>query len=93
MTVHGQHYWAKRIAADATQLEQRRQAGLKQAQAVADPLRQALPEIRAIRLFGSILDERFREHSDLDLLVDGLPASDLLDSIALAEAARPLPVT
>ena len=54
--------------------------------------RQAWPEVRAIHLFGSILDERFREHSDLDLLVDGLPASDLLDAIALAEAAGPLPV-
>ena len=43
-------------------------------------------------MFGSILDDRFRGHSDLDLMVDGLPASDLLDAIALAEAAGPLPV-
>ena len=92
MTVHAQHYWANRFAADAAQLEQRRQAGLKQAQAAADALRLAWPEVRAIHLFGSILDERFRDHSDLDLLVDGLPASDLLDAIALAEAAGPLPV-
>ena len=92
MTVHAQHYWAKRFAADTAQLEQRRQAGLNQAQNAADALRQAWPEVRAIHLFGSILDERFREHSDLDLLVDGLPASDLLDAIALAEAAGPLPV-
>ena len=92
MTVHAQHYWAKRFASDAAQLEQRRQAGLNQAQAAADALRQAWPDVRAIHLFGSILDDRFREHSDLDLLVDGLPASDLLDAIALAEAAGPLPV-
>ena len=92
MTVHGQDYWAKRFAADAAQLEQRRQTGLNQAQAAADALRQAWPDVRAVHLFGSILDERFREHSDLDLLVDGLPASDLLDAIALAEAAGPLPV-
>ena len=92
MSVHAQHYWAKRFAADAAQLEQRRQAGLSQAQASADALRQAWPDVRAIHLFGSILDERFRDHSDLDLLVDGLPASDLLDAIALAEAAGPLPV-
>ena len=92
MTVHAQHYWAKRFAADAAQLEQRRQTGLNQAQAAADALRQAWPDVRAVHLFGSILDERFREHSDLDLLVDGLPASDLLDAIALAEAAGPLPV-
>ena len=42
--------------------------------------------------FGSVLDERFREHSDLDLLVEGLPANALLDAIALAEAAGPLQV-
>ena len=92
MTIHARHYWASRFAADAAQLEQRRQAGLNQAQAAADALRLAWPEVRAIHLFGSILDERFRDHSDLDLLVDGLPASDLLDAIALAEAAGPLPV-
>jgi len=91
MTVHAQHYWAKRFASDAAQLEQQRQAGLNQAQVAADALRQAWPDV-AIHVFGSILDERFREHSDLDLLVDGLPASDLLDAIALAEAAGPLPV-
>ena len=93
MTVHAQHYWAERFAADAAQLEKRRQAaGLKQTQAAADALRQAWPDVRAIHLFGSILGERFCEHSDLDLLVDGLPASDLLDAITLAEAAGPLPV-
>ena len=74
------------------QLDQRRQAGLNRAQAAADALRQAWPEVRAIHLFGSILDERFRDHSKLDLLVDGLPASDLIDAIALAEAVGPLPV-
>lgn len=92
MTVHGQQYWAERFAADAAQLERLRQAGLHQAEAAADALREAWPEVRAIHLFGSILDERFRDHSDLDLLVDGLPASDLLDAITLAEAAGPLPV-
>lgn len=92
MTVYGLHYWAKRLAADAAQLEQRRQDGLNQARAAADALRKTWPEIHAIHLFGSILDERFRMHSDLDLLVDGLPASDLLNALALAEAAGPLPV-
>ena len=55
-------------------------------------LRKAWPTIRTVHLFGSVLDERFREHSDLDLLVDGLPANALLDAIALVEAAGPLPV-
>ena len=92
MTVHGQHYWASRFAADAAQLEQRRQAGLKQAHAAAAALRQTWPEIEAIHLFGSVLDERFRDHSDLDLLVVGLPAAALIDAIGLAETSGPLPV-
>ena len=92
MTVHGQHYWASRFAADAAQLEQRRQAGLKQAHAAPAALRQTWPEIEAIHLFGSVLDERFRDHSDLDLLVEGLPAAALIDAIGLAETSGPLPV-
>ena len=31
MTVHAKQYWASRLAADAAQLEHRRQAGLNQA--------------------------------------------------------------
>jgi len=92
MTVHAQQYWASRLAADAAQLEHRRQAGLIQAAEAAAALRKAWPTIRTVHLFGSILDDRFREHSDLDLLVDGLPANALLDAIALAEATGPLPV-
>jgi len=92
MTVHAQQYWASRLAADAAQLEHRRQAGLNQAAEAAAALRKAWPTIRTVHLFGSILDDRFREHSDLDLLVDGLPANALLDAIALAEATGPLPV-
>ena len=50
MTVHGQHYWATRFSADAAQLEQRRQASLKQVHAAAAALRQTWPEIEAIGL-------------------------------------------
>ena len=92
MTIHASHYWASRFAADAAQLEQRRQAGLHQAHAAAAALRQTWPQIQAIHLFGSILDERFRDHSDLDLLVDGLPAAAQIDAIGLAETSGPLPV-
>ena len=45
-----------------------------------------------IHLFGSVLDERFRDHSELDLLVEGLPAAALIDAIGLAETSGPLPV-
>jgi predicted nucleotidyltransferase len=92
MTVYAQQYWQHRLGADRAQLQRRRQEGLYQATAAAKAMRQTWPGIRAVHLFGSILGEGFRDHSDLDLLVEGLPASALLDALALAEAAGPLPV-
>ena len=77
MSVHGQQYWQARFAADRERLEQRRQMGLNQAAAAAQELRQTWPSIRAVHLFGSIPDARFRDHSDLDLLVEGLPHDGL----------------
>ena len=55
-------------------------------------MKKAWPSIRAVHLYGSILDARFRDHSDLDLLVEGLPPDGLFNAIALAEAAGPLAV-
>ena len=92
MTVHAQQYWQQRLRADRTQLQRRRQEGLHQAATAAQAMRDTWPDIRAVHLFGSILGEGFRDHSDLDLLVEGLPAAALLDALALAEAAGPLPV-
>ena len=92
MTLHAQEYWRKRFAADREQLEQIRQKGLAQASATAAAIREKWPQIRAIHLFGSVLDQRFRSHSDLDMLVEGLPPTALLDAIRLAEEAGPLPV-
>ena len=92
MTLHAEEYWRQRFAADREQLEKRRQEGFAQAAKAAAELRGRWPQIRAIHLFGSVLDNRFRSHSDLDLLVEGLPPAALLDAIALAEGAGPLPV-
>ena len=64
--------------------------GLNQAGAAARALRQTWPSNRAVEQFGSILDARFRDHSDLDLLVEGLPHDGLLNAIAHAEAEGPL---
>ena len=92
MTLHAQEYWKQRFAADREQLEETRQEGLAQAAKAAEALREKWPQIRAVHLFGSVLDDRFRSHSDLDLLVEGLPPAALLDAIAIAEDAGPLPV-
>ena len=92
MAIHAEQYWRQRFTADREQLEQIRQEGLAQASAAASTMRQRWPQIRAMHLFGSVLDQRFRSHSDLDLLVEGLPPWALLDAIRLAEEAGPLPV-
>ena len=92
MTLHAQEYWKQRFAEDRAQLEKRRQEGLAQGAKAAAAMRESWPQVRSIHLFGSVLDDRFRSHSDLDLLVDGLPPAALLDAIALAEGAGPLPV-
>ena len=92
MAIHAEHFWRQRFAADREQLEQIRQKGLAQASATAAAIRERWPQIRAIHLFGSVLDQGFRSHSDLDLLIEGLPPTALLDAIALAEGAGPLPV-
>ena len=93
MTLHAEQYWKQRFAADREQLEQKtRQEGLEQAINAAAAMRKRWPQIRSIHLFGSVLDDRFRSHSDLDLLVEGLPPATLLDAIALTEGDGPLPV-
>ena len=92
MTLHAEEYWKQRFAADREQLEKRRQEGLAQATKAAAAMREKWPQIREVHLFGSVLDDRFRSHSDLDVLVDGLPPEALLDAIALAEDAGPSPV-
>jgi len=55
-------------------------------------MRQSWPQIRPVHQFGSILDEQFRSHSELDLLVDGLPPESLISSTGIAEEVGPLPV-
>ena len=92
MTLHAEQYRKQRFAADREKLEKTRQEGLAQATKAAATMRERWPQIRAVYLFGSVLDDRFRSHSDLDLLVEGLPPAALLDAIALAEDAGPLPV-
>ena len=92
MTIHAEQYWKKRFAADREELEKIRQEGFAQAAKAAAAMRERWPQIREVHLFGSVLDDRFRSHSDLDVLVDGLPPGSLLDAIAIAEDAGPLPV-
>lgn len=90
--MHAQAYWQQRFAADRQQLEQRRAQGLQQALGTAVALRQRWSQVQVIQLFGSLLGDGFRAHSDLDLLVAGLPPEAWLEAVALVEACGPLPV-
>jgi predicted nucleotidyltransferase len=89
---HAHSYWRHRFVADRLALERRRIQAIKQAGRAAKALGGRWPEIQQIWLFGSVLTEGFREHSDLDLLVEGLPAEAVIEALGLAEAAGPLAV-
>ncbi|MCP9772877.1 nucleotidyltransferase domain-containing protein [Synechococcus sp. Tobar12-5m-g] len=72
---HAHSYWRHRFAADRQAPERRRILAVEQAVRAATALGGRWPEIQQIWLFGSVLTEGFQEHSDLDLLVEGLPAA------------------
>ena len=93
MTVSEAHrrHWQRRWAAEAEAIDQRRAAALVQAEAVAHRLRDRWPALGGIWLFGSVLGEGFGMNSDIDLAVEGLPAADLLDAMAVAEAVGAIP--
>ena len=92
MTIHGLEQWRERFAADRAALEQRRLDGLRQAEQAAEELRARWPGVGQVWLFGSLLTRGFHEDSDLDLIVDGLPAEALLEALGMAERMGPLTV-
>lgn len=92
MGLHAESYWRSRFAEDRHRLEERRRLGLAQARLAATRLRGRWPALGRLLVFGSLLGPGFREHSDLDLLAEGLPPEALIEAIAIAEAEGPLPV-
>ncbi len=65
---------------------------MAQARGAALRLQDRWRDLRRVWVFGSVLGPGFRDHSDLDLLAEGLPAAALLDAVAIAEAVGPLTV-
>lgn len=65
---------------------------MAQGRGAALRLRDRWPDLRGMWVFGSVLGPGFRDHSDLDLLAEGLPPGALLEAMALAEAEGPLTV-
>ena len=92
MNVHAQHHWQQRFAEDRQLLEQRRVQALGQAREAASLWRQRWLSITRIWCFGSVLAAGFREHSYLDLMIEGLPPEAWLEALALAERPGPLSV-
>jgi predicted nucleotidyltransferase len=94
MTVSEAHrrHWQRRWAAEAEAIKRRRAAALVQAEEVAHRLRDRWPALGGLWLFGSVLGESFAAHSDIDLAVEGLPAPDLLDAMAVAESDGAIPL-
>jgi len=82
MITYAQTYWQQRFANDQLLLEQQR----------LEALRQRWPGIKALWLFGSLLGAGFHSNSDIDLLVEGLAAENVLHALALAEAFISRPV-
>lgn len=67
-------------------MEERRQQLLVAAGLAAEALRERWPVLQGVWLFGSALDaSSFRHHSDLDLVVEGLPAAAQLEALGLVE--------
>jgi predicted nucleotidyltransferase len=89
---HAHFYWRRRFAVDGQALAQRRDRAVEQAERLAAALVSRWPLITQVWLFGSVQSGGFRDHSDLDLLVEGLPAGALIEALVLGESAGPLAV-
>ena len=83
--LHHQHL-QRRWAQEQGLVEQRRQLLLVAAGRAADALRERWPMVQGVWLFGSALDaSSFRRHSDLDVVVEGLPSVAQLEALGLLE--------
>jgi len=84
--LHHQHL-QRRWAREQGLVEQRRQRLLVAAGRAAEALRERWPMVQGVWLFGSALDaSSFRRHSDLDVVVEGLPSVAQLEALGLVEA-------
>ncbi|MCX5952115.1 MAG: nucleotidyltransferase domain-containing protein [Cyanobacteria bacterium] len=84
--LHHQHL-QRRWAQEQGLVEERRQRLLVAAGLAAEALHNRWPELHGVWLFGSALEaSSFRRHSDLDVMVEGLPSVAQLEALGLVEA-------
>jgi len=80
---HLQRRWAQ----EQGLLEERRQLLRLAAGQAAKALRERWPIVQGVWLFGSALEaSSFRRHSDLDVVVEGLPSVAQLEALGLVES-------
>lgn len=84
--LHRRH-WQQRLESEAEAIAERRRWADLQARAAAGVLRAHWPQIRAVWLFGSVLEAGFGLTSDLDLCVEGLPSGALLEAMAVLDTS------
>ena len=84
--LHHQHL-RRRWAQEQVRLEERRQVLLNAAGRAAAALEERWPVLQGVWLFGSAREPHsFQRHSDLDLVVKGLPADAQLEALGMVEA-------
>jgi predicted nucleotidyltransferase len=77
----------RRWALEQGLVEERRQQLLVAAGLAATALRVRWPLLQGVWLFGSALEaSSFRRHSDLDVVVEGLPSVAQLEALGLVES-------
>jgi len=80
---HLQRRWAQ----EQGLVEERRQQLRLAAGRAAKALRERWPIVQGVWLFGSALEaSSFRRHSDLDVVVEGLPSVAQLEALGLVES-------
>lgn len=73
--------WQKRKRRQKRKLKEKKQKGLEKAREVADCLYKKHNAKRVI-LFGSLVQGQFREHSDIDIAVDGIDDYKYFDIVS-----------
>jgi len=83
--LHHEHL-QRRWSQEQGLVEERRQRLLVAAGRAAEALRERWPELEGVWLLGSAREaSSFRRRSDLDLVVEGLPAAAQLEALGLVE--------
>ncbi|MEW5744436.1 MAG: nucleotidyltransferase domain-containing protein [Nitrospirota bacterium] len=89
---HYKKYWDEREARDKRARERLRQKAIRNARQLARILAEEFP-VKKVVLFGSVLEkEGFKEDSDIDIAVEGLPKGAYFTAVARLMMESPFEV-